>query len=378
MTSAFVASGLFAFISAGLLVYGGGTSLPRLVCGLALMSASWGVAWWAAGRARPASDEAASSARLPGLETLCQQLLPIWKAQIEASRSQTEQAIVALSSRFSAICERLSTTVDLSRRELGEDSVVTVLSHSRHELSDLVRQLRQAAGSKRDVLGTVEELAGVGRDLQSMAGDVAAIAHQTNLLAINAAIEAARAGEAGRGFAVVAQEVRVLSNRSAATGRQIATRVSHIEQAMQDISKAVQGYLAHDASMVDRSESSIGKVLGEFERVSGAMGQGAALLQGENETLQAEIAQVLVELQFQDRVSQILRQVMDDVDRLHRRLHEAASREPGAQDVAPLDVPAWLDTLQRSYTTPEQRDLHHGPGATPAAATPGATEVTFF
>ncbi|MBD9391462.1 methyl-accepting chemotaxis protein [Acidovorax sp. ACV01] len=358
---------------AGLLAAGTGPSLTSfLLAGMLAVVALW-LTW----RSAPAPQASVATPGIVGLEELCLQVLPIWNAQIESSRAQTEQAIVGLSSRFSAICERLEATADLSHQGVGEQGVVSVLGTSREALSGLAAEIRNSADGKSEVLGTIDQLAGVGRELKEMAAEVASIAHQTNLLAINAAIQAAHAGEAGRGFAVVAQEVRMLSNRSAATGRQIAARVESVDAAMQAILVAVQGYVAHDVQMVAQSESAIGQVLGEFERVTGSLSGSTALLQRESETLRVEIAQVLVELQFQDRVSQILCHVMQDAERLHMVLADAVARGQAGEVADPMDATAWLEALRSTYTTPEQLRLHGGGTPAPGAAA-AASDITFF
>jgi methyl-accepting chemotaxis protein len=75
------------------------------------------------------------------------------------------------------------------------------------------------------VIATMAAIQGGAQDIAEIVGLIDSIAFQTNILALNAAIEAARSGTHGKGFAVVAQEVRMLSQRSAESARDIRTLI---------------------------------------------------------------------------------------------------------------------------------------------------------
>src|SRR5437870_7745307 len=89
-----------------------------------------------------------------------------------------------------------------------------------------MEQIRQSVVASNAVVSRLGERSlAIGRILNVIED----IAEQTNLLALNAAILAAQAGEHGRGFSVVASEIRELSERTAASTREIAGLIQSVQ-----------------------------------------------------------------------------------------------------------------------------------------------------
>ncbi|MBI2383872.1 MAG: hypothetical protein HYV18_07370 [Gammaproteobacteria bacterium] len=76
--------------------------------------------------------------------------------------------------------------------------------------------------------------------------------------------------------------------------------------------------------------------------------------------LRREINQIVTLLQFQDRMSQILRHVTGEHERLVQTIEKVRSaRQEGASMV---DVETWLAQGRRGYTTAEQHGAHGAQG----------------
>src|SRR6185295_11431664 len=99
---------------------------------------------------------------------------------------------------------------------------------------DAVRQtiegMEQIRGAVADSNEIVSRLGDRSAAISKIVNLIDDIAEQTNLLALNAAILAAQAGEHGRGFSVVATEIRELSERTAASTREIGGLIQSVQQ----------------------------------------------------------------------------------------------------------------------------------------------------
>ncbi len=387
-----------------LLVGGAGAGALLMVAGLGssgLSSAATVMAvaalcgWWNASRERSAHQQtvaqaenaiaelerqAAKQCGFAGLEQVCDKAVPIWSRQIEVARSQTEEGIIGISRQFAAIVDRLRASVVTSQQASGgntggeSNSAISVLGQSEVELLQVSNSIDESMTKITGMLNEVKTLTSYTEELKKMAADVAAIASQTNLLALNAAIEAARAGEAGRGFAVVADEVRKLSSMSSETGKKMEEKVNTINAAIASVISTAKSFAEDDRIIVNEAENTIHKVMANFESVISGLVASSDLLQQESNGIREEIAEALVHLQFQDRISQILSHTRDNLDLLHSLIQKHISERTQGGTTS-IDANRWIDEMALGYATTEQKLTHRGEKA---KAQPDSTEITFF
>lgn len=312
-----------------------------------------------------------------GLSGLESAVTSLWVKQIETGRQQSEQAMIELTVRFSGIVDRLEETVKASAMSAGsadsQQGLVTVFSKSEAQLQSVVKSLREVIGHGDNLLNEVGKLMPFIEQLREMATSVASIADQTNLLALNAAIEAARAGEAGRGFAVVASEVRDLSNKSGQTGKKIAEMVKVISLGISTAFEATQKSAQQDHQLEAHAQAAIREVMNNFRLVTQELESAAAILRHSSEGIKGEVAESLVQLQFQDRVSQILSHVRDNILSFPSYLQQGEQKYRDQGQLQAIDWTGLLYELESSYATAEERSNHRG--ANNAA---GSNEVTTF
>ena len=302
------------------------------------------------------------------LPNLLHHVLPLWGAHVVSVKEQTETAADELIRSFSSMVNAFDAAGFGSVGDLNQsrdaDATITLLQLCKKELTPVIDSLGKMIQSKDELLLCIRDLAASTTELNTMAQEVGQIAAQTNLLAINAAIEAARVGEHGRGFAVVAGEVRKLSQMSAETGKRMGERVKNVSSVMKTALATADRASIHDSKVLEISGAVVRDVLSHVE----TMGDSAKLMREQGNIIRGNVEELLVSLQFQDRISQVLDVIHNDINKLQDNVAFADQTElPTTRQ--------WLEELQKTYTMHDEYRNHGNDGQ---ASANKESEITFF
>ncbi len=99
---------------------------------------------------------------------------------------------------------------------------------------DAIEGMERIESSVGSLTKAIERLGGRSRDIEKILSVIKNVTEQTGMLSLNAQILAVQAGEHGKSFSIVADEMRGLSEKTAASTRDVATIVSTLQKEIRE------------------------------------------------------------------------------------------------------------------------------------------------
>ena len=149
------------------------------------------------------------------------------------------------------------------------------------------------------------------------------------ILAVNARIQAAQLGMQGSGFGVVADEITIQAKRSNEFSSSISALIDQLRDAVTLSKEDLLETASHDREAVEESKQEVVRTHGDFrkflDRTHGFLTEAAA----DSQEVTSEIHASVRGLQFQDRASQRLDFIANELDRINGEMANEFQIEVG-------------------------------------------------
>jgi methyl-accepting chemotaxis protein len=266
-----------------------------------------------------------------GMDTELARYLPHisrMSAQLKETSTQIESSVVGVCDSFQGIAERAKSTVS---RATGFLNINGDGASSKVSFEGLIQN---CAGILVKILNTTEEAGEVSRRaidrihqmdehskmiLKSLV-NLEKIAQENKMLALNARIEAAHAGIHGAGFSVVAVEVASQTQRSLVVTAQVSGLIDNLRNLAGSAVEDLQQMNQQGSVRAEKSRREVDESLRDMQDAHGEMKQMLSSMTKDGALLANDIGAAVRGLQFQDRTSQQIAHIVEDLDTLHARL----------------------------------------------------------
>lgn len=295
--------------------------------------------------------------------------LDIFQRHVQFCIGHGTEATNDLSTQLANLVAQLRENITSGTGQDSQQHIVVTIEACKERLRNALTELSESQTKRESMLEELSTLDQYTSELNAMANQVVGIADQTNLLALNASIEAARAGEMGRGFAVVADEVRDLAMRARSTATQMTDKVQGVNTAVTKTNQTVAKASSEEQQLIDHVEETMDNIIHKFKGVVDELSASQQKMEQDAQEVSISIEQMMVDLQFQDRVAQVLSQVVESQQSLSNLIDQKPLGEWQA-----FNPSQWLEQMKHKYTMVEQHATHNGN----RVHKPVAEEITFF
>ena len=269
---------------------------------------------------------------------------------------------ILLAKQFGGISRRINESIQASvsyandgASKIGNRDEGATGMISQQELGEMLDTLKEAIDVKSVLLDKINELKEQTNEMKEVVSAVMAVSRRTEVLAINASIESRRAGVHGKSFGIVAQEVRKLSEQSEKMVDDVGNRIQMLERKMDDVIAQTHINTNGPEDLAEKSNKTM-SLYERFRMLALSLSKSSEVLLVESGNIKKEINEILVALQYQDKTSQILIHVTDDMLALQEYLNKSSASQP----LNKLNVEQWLEKLYATYTMIEEKRAHTG------------------
>ncbi len=173
-------------------------------------------------------------------------------------------------------------------------------------------------------------------DIESFIRHVKKITKQTNLLSLNAKIEAARAGEMGKGFIVVANEVKDLSKEIAKLSDEMQSKmgvvVDGVKQSYNSLRSVATIDLSNNITVKEKINELMNDLVDQNTNLKNLLEDAVSQYKSNAKNINS----MVIGIQFQDRVSQYLENIVEVSEYLVVEIDKLCDKSAKLENIDPL------------------------------------------
>lgn len=277
--------------------------------------------------------------------------------QLKQTSAQIESSVVEVCDSFQGIAERakqavVKTTNFLSREGDGISNTRSfegLIENCGGTLVKILNVTEEAGEISRRAIERIQQMDKASQTISAALAQLEQIARGNKVLALNARIEAARAGRFGAGFGVVAMEVISQTERSQKVNAQVSELITNLRVLAGSTLDDLKRMNEQDHKRVDQCRAEVDESLNDLQTAHGEMKEMLTGMTEEGALLANDIGAAVRGLQFQDRTSQRIAHVIEDLDQLHSRLTNRFGDLAAMEDVSKSGF--------SDYTMQEEREV---------------------
>jgi methyl-accepting chemotaxis protein len=282
-------------------------------------------------------------------------------SQLQETAAQIETAVSGVCGNFQEMAVRTQSSVSRASQFLAGDrgqgggtiSLDELANRARLTMEDLLRRGREAQAISKRALDQIRVIEKAANTISSHLTSLDDISQGNRLLAVNARIQAVTAASGGKGISAMANEMAGQARLSVEIVESIREVATDLNRVAASASAELAVMAEADQKSFDTSRREVEGALNEFQRVHNSLEQMVTSMTDEGRIVGKEISEAVRALQFQDRVSQRIGHVVDQLKLIGKEL---GAHCPHASP----EVEAALAHFSSQFTMQEERSLLTG------------------